>query len=365
MKKKQTAALLCAAGMLLLSGCGEKECVHQFGSWEQTVAATCSAEGTERRNCSQCIEYEERSIPKIEHRMDGAETVLKAATCVAEGEKQVACSLCGFVVAEKIEKGDHAYGKDLKCTVCGLQGTLAEAMTEQEKTDGLNCQYKTQIAGYHDDQKGGYLLQWGYLAEDKTTYLKPAAEVGITIVNNAGETVYTHRFILRAADYKENVAEIWISDSDIRGGQTESGVVSIATTIPDRVSSGPVTAQIVKLPLAPLNITLPQLPLTVHEYDSKGNIEASVKLTGITYELYYQDSAKVNISGEKVYAAEGKENITIKAAWKLYDAEGVVIDNGTCYLSGLGTGDKFSKEISSWNKVRPGGTYRLEILSVE
>ena len=40
---------------------------HSFGHWEQTLAPTCTGNGTERRDCVNCEAFETQSIPALQH----------------------------------------------------------------------------------------------------------------------------------------------------------------------------------------------------------------------------------------------------------------------------------------------------------
>ena len=55
---------LCA---IVLWGCKNRACEHAFGEWSESVAATCTAEGTRMRTCSLCGETESESLAIVAH----------------------------------------------------------------------------------------------------------------------------------------------------------------------------------------------------------------------------------------------------------------------------------------------------------
>ena len=123
---------------------------HSFSEWKVQTAATCKAEGTERRYCL-CGEKEYRTIPAGGH----AEEVIpgKAATCketgLTEGKK---CSTCGeiMVAQQELPLADHTpvvYSphKDATCTqtgntvgtMCNICGAVIQRPETIPKTDHI------------------------------------------------------------------------------------------------------------------------------------------------------------------------------------------------------------------------------------
>lgn len=113
-----------------------------------------------------------------------------------------------------------------------------------------------------------------------------------------------------------------------------------------------------------VSIEFPEFPYSVHCYDLRGNIEQSITITkweavynsGSTYcEIKYNATRTYHKNGAN-YSANGK------FAWKLYDADGTVVDSGTEYTDATIEMGEASKgeftilELEKWHK------YRLEII---
>lgn len=88
----------------------EPHTTHSFGAWRVTKAATCTAEGTRRRDCSGCDEYETESIPATGHSF-GEWKVSKAATCTAEGTERRTCTRCNEAETKTIPATGHTFGE--------------------------------------------------------------------------------------------------------------------------------------------------------------------------------------------------------------------------------------------------------------
>ena len=99
--------ILCVITLILALNCALASCssventpeasnnsihTHNYGEWETTKNATCTAEGTKERYCS-CGEKQTTTIAKTEHEF-GAWSVLKDSTFAEAGEKIRSCS-CG------------------------------------------------------------------------------------------------------------------------------------------------------------------------------------------------------------------------------------------------------------------------------
>ena len=71
--------------------CGHE---HEWGEWETTTNATCTAEGSMQRVC-ECGEKETKSVAALGH-TNGEWTIDSEATCVQDGSKHQADRCCGL-----------------------------------------------------------------------------------------------------------------------------------------------------------------------------------------------------------------------------------------------------------------------------
>ena len=69
---------------------------HSYGDWTEVTASTCTAKGSERRDCANCDAFETREIAISGHKpVEGKAT---PATCTAPGKTGgSSCSVCGEV----------------------------------------------------------------------------------------------------------------------------------------------------------------------------------------------------------------------------------------------------------------------------
>lgn len=96
------AAVMCA-GLALGAGCSHS---HEFGDWQTLVPATCTTEGSERRDCKECEEYQIRELPMTDHTL--------SAVYSADGSKHwKECSVCH----QHIDEGNHSFSGSY-CSVC-------------------------------------------------------------------------------------------------------------------------------------------------------------------------------------------------------------------------------------------------------
>ena len=115
-----------------------------------------------------------------------------------------------------------------------------------------------------------------------------------------------------------------------------------------------------------INITLPNLPTTIQDYSYDDEINATIKITDITYESTSVSTyTTIYFSGEKTYDVDGDNyNRYSYFSWKLYDSEGYVVDSGLASTPYIAVGDKFKDEtVEIWETLDPEETYELVISS--
>lgn len=110
------------------------------------------------------------------------------------------------------------------------------------------------------------------------------------------------------------------------------------------------------------------LPFTINEYDRKGVLESSCRITDFSYTAEERYNGEITIklyfSGTKTYDEDGdKQSSSCKIGWKLYDEEGNVADSGVCYTTALSTGESFKDERVYCSNMSPG-TYYLKFIDV-
>ncbi len=108
---------------------------HTWGDWNQTLAPTCTAEGSKTRTCSACGDTETAAVPVIEHSYGEILTV--AATCGKDGKEYQICSACK---GEKLVKtltatGNHTWV--LMDTSVGVKEENGKYVTEKCDVDGI------------------------------------------------------------------------------------------------------------------------------------------------------------------------------------------------------------------------------------
>lgn len=99
------------------------EHIHSYTS-AVTKAATCTVAGVRTYTCSGCEEGTEghsytEAIAPTGHSWNAGE-ITENATCNAAGTKTFTCTVCNTTKTEPVAAtGNHTYGDDGKCTVCG------------------------------------------------------------------------------------------------------------------------------------------------------------------------------------------------------------------------------------------------------
>ena len=125
-----------------------KEKDHLMGEWYPVTDATCTENGTEKRDCTRdgCDYYETRSTATdpANHTADDKFTVVTKADCFTDGEKAIFCTECNEKLqSEAIEKRAHVFdeGKITKEATCVEQGEITYTCTNTENEEYFSCDH--------------------------------------------------------------------------------------------------------------------------------------------------------------------------------------------------------------------------------
>ena len=222
---------------------------------------------------------------------------------------------------------------------------------------------------YHEDSDKYALLF--ELADEDGIPMSSSGTVEIRIVNNDGVTVYNKTHTFTESNFEKwnfndtsekYLASIFINPSDITPGTSSVGKVYFVV-YGDNYYSKESTLNAYDLPTKPIQVDLETLPKTVNYYFYDGSVYTTTRVDSITYEIVRDDSLYIYFSGEKLYDRDGNNATnSCQFSWRLYDAEGYLIDSGTIFLSDLTVGDKFRGEIGyALFCIEPGVSYKIEI----
>lgn len=107
---------------------------HTWGDWNVDVAPTCTAPGSQSRECATCHTKEYKAVPQLAHAWGGwvDET---PATCFAPGQQTNTCANCFTVQRRAIAQLKHSWGpwsvktpptcteQGVEVSICGLCST--------------------------------------------------------------------------------------------------------------------------------------------------------------------------------------------------------------------------------------------------
>lgn len=155
-KKLLCVVMLALTVVCALASCGGNDDVsgnathtHNYGEWETTKSATCTAEGAKERYCS-CGEKQTAGVAKLEHSYGEWETI-KEATFAENGEKKRNCK-CGN---EEIETVKFTTGTVTKEAFVEYVSLACEKANESDKLKlGLYYDGDCQCVFQKDNSNG-------------------------------------------------------------------------------------------------------------------------------------------------------------------------------------------------------------------
>ena len=167
--KKGLFATFALLASIALVGCGKKPCEkHEYGKWEVTTPATCTAEGEKVRACKVCGHKDTQTIEKADHTWDaGVET--KPATCSEPGEKLYTCTVCKIATKTEVITAEH----DMQpYEYTQGEGAVAAVVTKCSRDNhyeiDFNAYDSAAVLSVSGDNKGDYVKLSKQVAADGT-----------------------------------------------------------------------------------------------------------------------------------------------------------------------------------------------------
>lgn len=212
-KKLLCVIVLMVALVCVLASCGHE---HSWGEWQTTKEATCTAEGSRIRNCTdeKCDESEIETIYAKGHSF-GEWVTTKKKTCTTDGSKERVCS-CGKKETETIYCTGHTNPSAWGCYDC-KEGWVTINLPETPLTvwfSDLNAFKITELsyALGRNDSSNTYTFQLIYSGEkviDNST--RPSqtkrCQFEIKLVDSEGYVIFTETVITDSLDVGDKLKD--------------------------------------------------------------------------------------------------------------------------------------------------------------
>jgi hypothetical protein len=126
---------------------------HEWGEWQVTAAATCSAEGEEKRICLLDASHPEtRTIAVNPDAHDWKQTSGTPATCTTAGSGSRTCNICGKVETGTLAALGHSYGNWVVNAAAGTEvRTCAHDSSHKETRDLTIAAFREWLVAQPDN----------------------------------------------------------------------------------------------------------------------------------------------------------------------------------------------------------------------
>ena len=195
---------------------------------------------------------------------------------------------------------------------------------------------------------------------------------GVNISSNS-ESLYVGDNVKLSADvYPSNATDrgiTWYSDNTSVAKVSDYGRVEAVSsgqaTITAKSNNGHTASCIITV-MTPINVKLPNTPVTIKSYDYGGGLRRACIITNVRFEcgIKVSDSysCRIYIDGKKTYDFGGNTiSSPCPVGYKIY-RNGAVIKSGVIYSTALGVGESFID--CSGNLFLAPGNYELQLLDV-
>ncbi len=206
----------------------------------------------------------------------------------------------------------------------------------------------------YDSANERHRVFWSFSVGEGDNYIKADATIHIKIKNNNDEIVFKRDFNVTEKHYTTWTNNFWdsdrllgclyIKDTEIEKGTTDSGKIFISADAGTSHFSED-SINISNLPIKDFDITIPDLPCEVKEYDYKGKISKKGEIQDFEISVGYvrndgKISANYNIKYKMTYNADGKNKTDYAhIGYKIKDSEGVVIASSSILVGEMSEGE--------------------------
>ena len=192
-------------------------------------------------------------------------------------------------------------------------------------------------------------------------------------ISSSSESLYVGDSVnLSAEVYPSNATDrgiTWYSDNTSVAKVSDYGRVEAVSsgqaTITAKSNNGHTASCIITV-MTPINVKLPNTPVTIKSYDYGGGLRRACIITNVRFEcgIKVSDSysCRIYIDGKKTYDFGGNTiSSPCPVGYKIY-RNGAVIKSGVIYSTALGVGESFID--CSGNLFLAPGNYELQLLDV-
>lgn len=192
-------------------------------------------------------------------------------------------------------------------------------------------------------------------------------------ISSSSESLYVGDSVnLSAEVYPSNATDrgiTWYSDNTSVAKVSDYGRVEAVSsgqaTITAKSNNGHTASCIITV-MTPINVKLPNTPMTIKSYDYGGGLRRACIITNVRFEcgIKVSDSysCRIYIDGKKTYDFGGNTiSSPCPVGYKIY-RNGAVIKSGVIYSTALGVGESFVD--CSGNLFLAPGNYELQLLDV-
>lgn len=192
-------------------------------------------------------------------------------------------------------------------------------------------------------------------------------------ISSSSENLYVGDSVKLSAEvYPSNATDrgiTWYSDNTSVAKVSDYGRVEAVSsgqaTITAKSNNGHTASCIITV-MTPINVKLPNTPVTIKSYDYGGGLRRACIITNVRFEcgIKVSDSysCRIYIDGKKTYDFGGNTiSSPCPVGYKIY-RNGAVIKSGVIYSTALGVGESFVD--CSGNLFLAPGNYELQLLDV-
>lgn len=217
------------------------------------------------------------------------------------------------------------------------------------------------------DAEKGWRVFWAfYEKENSQEELKADATILVSIKDENGNVLLDKQYEVTESDYgrwsnaisgEHILGSVFIPISDLEKGTSEYGYLSLGASVGGG-EFDPVDLSVYNLPLMDMDIDIPELPLTVTEYDYYDAPEKTIQINKVDVEYDYGCELSVTFT-----LLDHKDGSNVEDycefSYRITDDDGLVVTSGNIFSNKIRVGDTTKEEIYAYD-LELGKHYTLE-----
>ena len=258
-------------------------------------------------------------------------------------------AMCACSVIDNGEDQENGYAGSLNPTRAPSNITVKPTQSPEDPMDKIGFISDRRVQ--YNEAQGQYIVFFGLKDNDKN-YTYASGIASITIKDEKQNVLLSKEIAFTKGDFTDWNNQSWdtsrylcglyINRAEIAGSTSINGTLGLKVTLDNGIWFEETSLSITSLPEKQLQIMLPELPVSIADYNYSYTSYCEVRKISYTNQISYNGTATITL--EMIVTLTGKtayqnRSDTTQIGYKLFDSDGIVVDSGNIFVTPLAVGE--------------------------